>query len=93
MSFRHYLPFDVSSFQCFLIFDVFSVDLWSHSTFTRRRFFYRRCFLLRHFVGESESRLPAVNIGDGMTILREIIGRTAILHGMCHRGVSSPYCK
>jgi hypothetical protein len=45
-------------------------------------FFYRRSFLLRHFVGESEARITAVNIGDGMTILREMIGRTAILQGI-----------
>jgi hypothetical protein len=52
MPFHLYFPINVMSFLRFVPFDVFSVNVLSHSSFCLSTFFYCRGFLHRCFVSE-----------------------------------------
>jgi hypothetical protein len=73
-SIQHFLPFDVLSFPCFLPFDVLSVEVLSNSTLSFD-VFYRRQFLLRHFVGEP---MQACGSGDNGKVEKLLGGASAV---------------
>jgi hypothetical protein len=61
MSFHHHFLYDVFSFQLFFTIEYSSDDLLSHLTLCALTFFYRRRFLLWHFVSESNSAVKHEN--------------------------------